>query len=106
MGLLEPHGGYRCRDGQAELGRPSPSRRCAPGSSHSRLREREPSVARRVREGRGRRSTVTKAKARSAPIVVVHDRAQAEAALQAAAELARPVVLMSPPGFALYTGAA
>lgn len=41
-----------------------------------------------------------------AAAIVVHQRAHAEAALAAAEELARPVVLLSPPGAAAYLGAA
>lgn len=42
----------------------------------------------------------------TAPAIVVHQPAHAEAALAAAEELARPVVLWSPPGAAAYLGAA
>jgi len=41
-----------------------------------------------------------------AAVIVVHERAHAEAALAAAEELARPVVLLSPPGAAAFMGAA
>ena len=55
--------------------------------------------------GRGRRLFRRAALSEDAPVIVIHSLAHAVAALSAAAEAERPVVLASPPDAGIYAGA-
>jgi hypothetical protein len=54
--------------------------------------------------GRGRRLFRRNALSEAAPVIIVHSRAQAVAAVSAAAEAGSAIVLLSPPDAGIYAG--
>jgi hypothetical protein len=94
MGLLEPNGRGRRLFRRDELIRAAPGRTGLPPCARSDI-----SGAVIARSG-----ATTLSRAPDAPVIVVHALAHAVAALTAAAEAGRPIILASAPGAGIHGG--